>query len=126
MTCRFKQRVNSVSFKHFNEQCSHYLKEAFYITTESNCQLRSSSQKLKCPFCNEQFPRYLNKVFYVATKSNFHLRTSFEKLKCPIYKTNNGQVALSYIGRTFWNKPQDTFKHTGNISIFKHNIKNIS
>ena len=50
VTCRFKQCVNSIVFKYFNEQCPNYLNEVFDVATESNLQLRSSFQKLKCPF----------------------------------------------------------------------------
>ena len=49
-TYRFKQCVNSMAFKYFNEQCPNYLNEVFDVATESNFQLRSSFQKLKCPF----------------------------------------------------------------------------
>ena len=49
-TYRFKQCVNSMVFKYFNEQCPNYLNEVFDVATESNFQLRSSFQKLKCPF----------------------------------------------------------------------------
>ena len=50
VTYRFKQCVNSMVFKYFNEQCPNYLNEVFDVATESNFQLRSSFQKLKCPF----------------------------------------------------------------------------
>ena len=50
VTYRFKQCVNSIVLKYFNEQCPNYLNEVFDVTTESNFQLRSSFQKLKCPF----------------------------------------------------------------------------
>ena len=36
--------------KYFNEQCPNYLHEVFDVATESNFQLGSSIQKLKCPF----------------------------------------------------------------------------
>ena len=71
MTCRFKQWVNAIIFKYFNEQC----------------------------------PKYLNEVFDVTVENNSQLRGSFQKLKCPFRKTNTSQLALSYIGPTFWNKP---------------------
>ena len=38
-------------------------------------------------------------------------------------KTNTGQLALSYIGPTFWNKTPDTLKRTKNLNTFKHNLK---
>ena len=36
MTYRFKQSVNSVVFKYFNEQCPDYLSEVFNVATERN------------------------------------------------------------------------------------------
>ena len=50
VTYKFKQCVHSIVFKHFNEQCPNYLSEVFNVATESNIQLRSSFQELKCPF----------------------------------------------------------------------------
>ena len=50
LTYRFKQCVNSIVFKYFNEQCPNYLSEIFNVATESNIQLRGSFQKSKCPF----------------------------------------------------------------------------
>ena len=58
---------------------------------------------------------YLNEVFDVAVENNFQLRGSFQKLKCPFRKTNTGQLALPYIGPTFWNKTPDTLKRTKNL-----------
>ena len=73
---------------------------------------------------NEQCPNYLNEVFDdVAVENNFQLRGSFYKLKCPFRKTNTSQLALSYIGPTFWNKTPDTLKRTKNLNNFKHNLK---
>ena len=89
VTYRFKQCVNTIVFKYFNEQC----------------------------------PNYLNEVFDVAVENNYQLRGSFQKLKCPFRKTNTGQLALSYIGPTFWNKTPDTLKRTKNLNTFKHNLK---
>ena len=89
VTYRFKQCVNSIVFKYFNEQC----------------------------------PNYLSEVFNVATESNIQLRGSFQKLKCPFRKTNNGRLALPYIGPTFWNKTLETLKRTNNLNTFKHNLK---
>ena len=68
-------------------------------------------------------PNYLNEVLDVAIENNFQLRGSFQKLKCPFCKTNTGQLALSYIGPTFWNKTPDTLKRTKNLNTFKHNLK---
>ena len=50
VTYRFKQCVNTIIFKYFNEQCPNYLNEVFDVTVENNFQLRGSFQKLKCPF----------------------------------------------------------------------------
>ena len=50
VTDRFKECVNSMVFKYFNEQCPNYINEVFDVTTESNFQLKSSFQRLKCPF----------------------------------------------------------------------------
>ena len=36
---------------------------------------------------------------------------------------SKSQLALSYIGPTFWNKTPDTFKRTKNLNTFKHNLK---
>ena len=72
---------------------------------------------------NEQCPNYLSEVSDVAIENNFQLSGSFQKLKCPFRETNTGQLALSYIGLTFWNKTPDTFKHTKNSNTFKHNLK---
>ena len=47
MTYRFKQCVNTIAFKYFNEQCPNYLNN---VTVVNNYQLRNSFQKLKCPF----------------------------------------------------------------------------
>ena len=71
MAYRFKQCVNSIAFKYFNEQCPNYLSKLFNVTTESNIQLRGSFQKLRCPFSktnNGQFalsyigPTFWNKI----------------------------------------------------------------
>ena len=58
-----------------------------------------------------------------AVENNFQVRGSFQKLKCPFCKTNTGQLALSYIGPTFWNKTPDTLKRTKNLNTFKHDLK---
>ena len=52
VTYRFKQCVNTIVFKYFNEQCPNYLNEVFDVTVENNFQLRGSFRKLKCPFHN--------------------------------------------------------------------------
>ena len=50
VTYRFKQCVNAIAFKYFNEQYPNYLNEVFDVAIENNLQLRGSFQKLKCPF----------------------------------------------------------------------------
>ena len=47
---RFKQCVNVIVFKYFNEQYPNYLNEVFDVAIENNFQLRGSFQKLRCPF----------------------------------------------------------------------------
>ena len=89
VTHRFKQCINAIVFKYFNEQC----------------------------------PNYLNEVFDVTLGNNFQLKGISEKSKFPFRKTNAGQLALSYIGPTFWNKTPDTLRCTKNFNTFKHNLK---
>ena len=74
-------------------------------------------------YFNEQCPNYLIEVFVVAVENNFQLRGSFQKLKCPFRNTNTDQLALPYIGPTFWNKTLDTLKCTKNLNTFKRNLK---
>ena len=74
-------------------------------------------------YLDKQCPNYLNEVFDVAIENNFQLRGSFQILKCPFRKTNTGQLASSYIGRTFWNKTPDTLKRTKDLNTVKHNLK---
>ena len=50
MTYRFKQCVNTITFKYFNELCPNYLNEDFDVAIENNFQLRGNFQKLKCPY----------------------------------------------------------------------------
>ena len=47
---RFKQCINSMVFKYFNEQCLNYLNKVFDVVTESSFQSRSSLKKLKGSF----------------------------------------------------------------------------
>ena len=58
LTYRFKQCVNSIVFKYFNEQCPNYLSEVFNVATESNVQLRGSFQKSK-PFRKTKSGQFL-------------------------------------------------------------------
>ena len=68
-------------------------------------------------YFNEQCPNYLNEVFDVAIENNFQSRGSFQKSKFPFRKTNTGELALSYIGQTFWNKPRT---HLSVLKILIH------
>ena len=47
---RYKQCVNSIVFKYFDNQCPHYLNEVFMKAPESSSSLRNSYQKLQQPF----------------------------------------------------------------------------
>ena len=42
VTYRFKQCVNTIAFKYFNEQCLNYLNEVFDFAIENNFLLRGS------------------------------------------------------------------------------------
>ena len=50
VTYRLEQCVSSIVLKYFNEQCPSYLSEVFDVAIENNFKLKSSFQKLKCPF----------------------------------------------------------------------------
>ena len=71
VTYRFKQYINSMVFKYFNEQCPNYVNEVFDDATESNLQFRGSFQKLKCPFWktnNDQYAlSYIGPIFWNQT-----------------------------------------------------------
>ena len=41
VTYRFIQRLNSIFFRYFNEQCPNYLSEVFNVAIEDNIQLRN-------------------------------------------------------------------------------------
>ena len=47
---RFKQCVNTIVFKYFNEQYPNYPNEIFDVVVQSNFPLKGSFQNLKCPF----------------------------------------------------------------------------
>ena len=47
VTYIFKQCVNIIAFKYFNEQCPNYLNEVFNVAAENNFQLRGSFQKFQ-------------------------------------------------------------------------------
>ena len=63
-------------------------------------------------YANNQCPNYLHEIFQTATENNIQTSGSFLKLKCPFRKTNAGQIVLSYIGPTIWNKTPDLLKRT--------------
>ena len=42
---RFKERVNSIVFKYFNEQCHNYPNKVFDVATQSNFHLRNRFKK---------------------------------------------------------------------------------
>ena len=71
VTYRLKQCVNSMVLKYFNKQCPNCLNEVFDVATEGTFQLRSSFQKLKCPFRrtnNGQYPlSYIGPFFWNLT-----------------------------------------------------------
>ena len=93
LTYMFNQYVTAIVFKYFNDQCPNYLKEVFDVATERNFQLRGSFEEFSI------------------------------KRKCSFRKTNNGQLALSYIGLTFRNKTPDIFKRSNNLNTFQHYLK---
>ena len=74
-------------------------------------------------YVNNQCPNYLHEIFQTAPENNIQTSGSFLKLKCPFHKTNAGQIVLSYIGPTIWNKTPDLLKRTNNLNSFKHNLK---
>ena len=83
VTYRFKQCVNVIVFKYFNEQCPNYLNEVFDVAIENNFQLRGSFQKLKCPF------RKTNTGLVFLTKT-------FERIFAPTLSTKIGLHFLIY------------------------------
>ena len=87
------------------------------------CRFKQCVNAIVFNYFNEQCPNYLNEVFDVTSENDFQLRGSFQKLKCPFRNTNTGQLALSYIGPTFWNETQDTLKRTKNLNAFKYDLK---
>ena len=74
-------------------------------------------------YVNNQCPNYMHEIFQTAPENNIQTSGSFLKLKCPFRKTNAGQIVLSYIGPTIWNKTPDLLKRTNNLNTFKHNLK---
>ena len=85
VTYRFKQCVNSVVFKYFNEQCPNYLSKIFNVATASNTQLRISFQKLKCSFPKAnscQFPlSYIGPTFWNKTLGTFKRTNNLNNFK---------------------------------------------
>ena len=101
MTFEFKQCVNSIVFKYFNEQCPNNMSEVFNVATESNIQLRGSFEKLKCPFCktnNRQFPS-LTMVQLFGTKPWKHSSTL--TIIIPSAWTHNLQRPVIFLAKIF-------------------------
>ena len=76
MTYRFKQCVNSMVFKYFNELFPKYLNEVFDVVTESNFQLRSSNvhfERLERSNLLEPNPSHSNLVI-ILISSNIVLK----------------------------------------------------
>ena len=71
VTYRFKQCINTIAYKYFNEQCPNYLNEGSDVAIENNFQLRGSFQKSKCPFCKRNTSHlvlsYLGPTFWNKT-----------------------------------------------------------
>ena len=70
---RFKKSVNSIVFMYFIEQLPNYLNKVFDIAPESNFQLKSSFQKLKCLFRKTNNNKYdLSYIGSTFWKQNPH------------------------------------------------------
>ena len=124
MTYRFKQCVNSIMFKYFNDRCPNYLPELSLMLLRTaifnylkilsransliaNNNIRSFILEIKNDRCK--------KLLILLFPINIQLRVNFQKLKCLFSKTNNDQIALSYIGLILWIKIPDTLKRTKNL-----------
>ena len=66
---RFNQWINSTVFKYVNVQCFIYLNEVFQ--TENKIQIRTSFQKLKCPFhktnAGQMASSYIGPIIWIKT-----------------------------------------------------------
>ena len=49
-------------------------------------------------------PNYLNEVFIKASESSSLLRKSYQKRQQYSSKTSTGENAISFVGRSLWNK----------------------
>ena len=56
-------------------------------------------------------------------ESSSSVRNSYQRLQQLFRKTNTGQIALSFIGLTWWLKVRKEIKRTTNLNTFKHNLK---
>ena len=75
MTHRSKQCANAIVFKYFNEQFPNCLNKVFDVAIDNNFQLRSSFQKLKCPFRKTNTGQlalpYIDPTFWNKTPDKF-------------------------------------------------------
>ena len=100
MTYRFKQCINTIAYKYFNEQCPNYLNEGSDVAIENNFQLRGSFQKSKCPFCKRNTSQLV--LSYIGP--TFWNKTS-DKLK----RTKNLNTYFNFES-TFVEGPQCKYK----------------
>ena len=73
-------------------------------------------------YINDQCPNYLNEVFQTTTGINIQTRKSSQNVTTPFCNTLS-QMVLSYIGKSIWSKIPERRKHTKNLNMFKHNLK---
>ena len=68
---RYNQCVNSIAFRYFDNQWSHYLNEVFMKAPESSSSLRNSYQKLQQPFRKTNTGKlpYLSLIRHCGIKS---------------------------------------------------------
>ena len=82
VTYRFKQCVNGIVLKYFNEQCPNYLNEVFDVTVENNFQLRVSFPQLKSPFCKTNTGQltwsYIGPTFWNKTPDTLKCTKTFK------------------------------------------------
>ena len=85
MTYRFKQCVNAIVFKYFNEQCPNYLNELFTVAIENNFELIGNFQKLKCPFRKRNTDQltlpYVGSPFWNKTPYTFKRTKNLNTIK---------------------------------------------
>ena len=85
VTYRFKQCVNAIVFKYFNEQCPNYLNELFTVAIENNFELIGNFQKLKCPFRKRNTDQltlpYVGSPFWNKTPYTFKRTKNLNTIK---------------------------------------------